>query len=64
MVDTFAAVLREFFRRCDEQDKGSEIVAHTGKAPSKRSTSGFQTFVWRPEVPAAYAPFLSNPQCL
>ena len=29
MVDTFAAVLREFFRRCGEQGKPSDILAKT-----------------------------------
>ena len=29
MVDTFAALIREFFRRCAEEDKGSALVAKT-----------------------------------
>ena len=29
MVDTFAAVVREFFRRCNDESKASALVAKT-----------------------------------
>ena len=54
MVDTFAAVLGEFFRRCDEHGKTSEIVAKTydlksasGKSQFRRSTFNSPTSVSR-----------------
>ena len=41
MVDTFAAVLGEFFRRCDEHGKASEIVAKTYDLKSASGKSQF-----------------------
>lgn len=29
MVDTFAAVIRKFFKRCEEKQKGGNVVAKT-----------------------------------